>query len=278
MDKRRWAWLSKTYYSYLKKCNFIPRVNEIALLTIIATNPDPERQVKAKQEIIVGNLRMIAQEAMKIRDKDTHNLTVEDLIGHGVEGMYVAFNKFDYSKIKKQRFSTYAMYWVKKRMQVAALGEGRVISINDKVLLGMRKVKAALEEGVTPDPKEIAAWVRKVFKCRFHKGTAKVCLEMWNSGFYVDSLEHQVTYKEKVSDITPSLIVAMNKLSVMDKDIIVRTVIKEETLDTVAKSYGITRERIRQRQEKALAVLRVELTGEPSENFNLTNYKKSGIL
>ena len=278
MDKRRWAWLSKTYYSYLKKCNFIPRVNEIALLTIIATNPDPERQVKAKQEIIVGNLRMIAQEAMKIRDKDTHNLTVEDLIGHGVEGMYVAFNKFDYSKIKKQRFSTYAMYWVKKRMQVAALGEGRVISINDKVLLGMRKVKAALEEGVTPDSKEIAAWVRKVFKCRFHKGTAKVCLEMWNSGFYVDSLENQVTYKEKVSDITLSLIVAMNKLSVMDKDIIVRTIIKEETLDTVAKSYGITRERIRQRQEKALAVLRVELTGEPSENFNLTNYKKSGIL
>ena len=236
---------------------------------------------KAAHKLVTSHLRLVAKIAMGYRG---YGLPVTDLISEGNVGIMQAVKKFDPEK--GFRLATYAMWWIRAQIQEYVLHSWSLVKIGTtaaqkKLFFNLKKLKNQLEsidEGnLSPEN------VREIAK-RLNVKEAEV-ESMENRLFSSDqSLNVQIGTEEKTEwqDIikddrkTPDTIIeninefdyrknllekAMNVLNPREKQIIKlrKLAEKPKKLEELSKHFQISRERVRQIEEKAMEKLQNEI-------------------
>ncbi len=236
---------------------------------------------KAAHKLVTSHLRLVAKIAMGYRG---YGLPVTDLISEGNIGIMQAVKKFDPEK--GFRLATYAMWWIRAQIQEYVLHSWSLVKIGTtaaqkKLFFNLKKLKNQLEsidEGnLSPEN------VREIAK-RLNVKEAEV-VSMENRLFSSDqSLNVQIGSEEKTEwqDIikddrkTPDTIIeninefdyrknllekAMNVLNTREKQIIKlrKLAEKPKKLEELSKHFEISRERVRQIEEKAMEKLQNEI-------------------
>jgi RNA polymerase primary sigma factor len=227
---------------------------------------------EAKDRMITSNLRLVVANAKRYRG---HGVPFGDLIQEGTIGLNRAVEKFDWRKGFK--FSTYATWWIRQACQRAVSNQGHTIRIPTHVQerqqkLGRARSRLELELGREPTLEELAAdtgYRLDHVDEALHAVDAKVSMnrQVGEDGMELGDLfadENAVDPAVAGAEILRSRRVADALARLGDTE---RRVLElrfgfdgePRTLEAIGKALGISRERIRQLETRALAQLRSEL-------------------
>ncbi len=267
----------RMYLKEIGRVSLLTAQDEVTLAKAIEAG-----DMVAKQRLTEANLRLVVSIAKKYIGR---GMSFLDLIQEGNMGLIRAVEKFDYHKGYK--FSTYATWWIRQAITRAIADQARTIripvhmveTINKLVRVSRRLLQElgrepsddeiAEEMGITPEK------VREIVKV----SQDPVSLET-PIGEEEDS--HLGDFVEDKEAVSPSDAASLTMLHNEVEDILdtltprERRVLQlrfglidghQRTLEEVGKRFGVTRERIRQIEAKALRKLR-----HPSRSKKLRDY------
>lgn len=126
------------YFNDISKYPLLDAKTELELGRRIKENQDME----AREQLIQSNLRLVISVAKPYKNAN-NNMSLEDLIGYGNQGLVVAADKYDYTK--GFRFSTCAVPWIKQAITKAIAERSRSIRIPAHIIQAFSKYKKAVE-------------------------------------------------------------------------------------------------------------------------------------
>ncbi len=257
---------------YLREIGQYPLLNaheERVLAKRIVDGDDEARNLLAR-----ANLRLVVSIAKKYVGRSP-DLTLLDLIQEGNLGLFKAVDKFDFTKGFK--FSTYATWWIRQAITRALADQSRTIRIPVHMVETMAKYKQVSRRlsqdlGRDPMPEEIATEmgveVEKIYQIeKISQDTISLELPIGDeddnsrlSDFIADDKitapDQEVSHSiltDQITEILDTLSEKERKILEMRHGLLDGTY---HTLEEVGKEFGVTRERIRQIEAKALEKIR----------------------
>ncbi|MDC0549464.1 RNA polymerase sigma factor RpoH [Alphaproteobacteria bacterium] len=248
-----------------------------------------KNNTKAAHKLVTSHLRLVAKIAMGYRG---YGLPVADLIAEGNIGMMHAVKKFDPER--GFRLATYAMWWIKAAIQEFVLRSWSQVKIGTtasqkKLFFNLRKIKSkinALDDGdLSPNQVNLIAKSLDVSEAdvismnrRMLGGDHSLNAQMnkndgeeteWQD-LLTDDRENQETLFEKHEEKTirsKLMIDALNLLKSREKDIIIKRRLTDNpmTLEDLSQEYKVSRERIRQIENRAFEKLQESMKLKASE-------------
>ena len=259
----------KLYLKDIQKTNLLTAEEERALARRI-----DDGDMAARDQMIESNLRLVVKIAKRYMNR---GLPFLDLIEEGNLGLIKAVERFKLSK--ECRFSTYATWWIRQSIERALVNQSRTIRLPVHVSDDINKLIKITRELVRvynrePQIKEVAeamgvepAYVRRLMVLL--KKTYSIEHPMGENSDYslIDTIEDTSVVNplelaewlnkyQLIADLLATLndnekeIIAL-RFGLNDRD--------PQTLDTIGRQFGVTRERIRQIEAKSLEKLRVLL-------------------
>jgi RNA polymerase primary sigma factor len=257
---------------------YLREIGQYPLLTALEERTLAKRIVDGDEEarnlLARANLRLVVSIAKKYVGRSP-DLTLLDLIQEGNLGLFKAVDKFDHTKGFK--FSTYATWWIRQAITRALADQSRTIRIPVHMVETMAKYKQVSRRlsqdlGRDPMPEEIATEmnveVEKIYQIeKISQDTISLELPIGDdddrsrlSDFIADdkitSPDQEVAHSiltDQIQEILDSLSEKERKILEMRHGLLDGTY---HTLEEVGKEFGVTRERIRQIEAKALEKIR----------------------
>ena len=237
---------------------------------------------KAAHKLVTSHLRLVAKIAMGYRG---YGLPVTDLISEGNVGIMQAVKRFDPEK--GFRLATYAMWWIRAQIQEYVLHSWSLVKIGTtaaqkKLFFNLRKLKnqlTSIDSGnLSPENvREIATRldVKEVevidMNNRLYGGDQSLNVKVSNEAdtewqdMLVDQNEIQDEILEKKNELSYRKKIFKKALEVLnerEKEIITLRKLREKPLklEELSAKFNISRERVRQIEEKALKKLQKEVS------------------
>ena len=266
---------------YLQQIGKIPMLSPEEELDIAKKIKD-EHSEFSKNVLVNANLRLVVSIAKKYIGR---GLSFSDLIQEGNIGLMKAAERFDYTKGYK--FSTYATWWVQQSITRAIADKARSIRLPIHMIESLNKIKKTTidmttELGRTPTKQEIAYRLGiSVAKLNQIIKSAQPTISMETPANQKDDSSKIADYIVDNSTITPESMVSqesmledikkmLNQLMPKERDVLIMRYGlnndgTKKTLDEIGSQYGVSRERIRQIENRAISKLK-----KMCKNENLT--------
>ncbi|MDI6777670.1 MAG: RNA polymerase sigma factor RpoD [Patescibacteria group bacterium] len=263
---------SDSVQMYLREIGRVPLLKAEEEVSLAKRNEKGD--LAAKQKLTEANLRLVVSIAKKYVGRST-NLSLLDLIQEGNIGLFRAVEKFDYRKGYK--FSTYATWWIRQAITRALADQSRTIRIPVHMVETINKYTQATrrlvqELGRDPLPEEIAAEmgievekVRHIMK--ISQETVSIETPVGDSeddsilGDFIEDTETVMPHHSAARKLLADHVeLALKDLTPREQKILkIRFGLEDgvtHTLEEVGHEFGVTRERIRQIEAKALDKIR----------------------
>jgi RNA polymerase sigma-32 factor len=265
------------YLQQIKKFPMLTEKQEVSL----ANKWRNEGDTKAAHALVTSHLRLVARIAMGYRG---YGLPITELISEGNIGLMQAVKKYDPDK--GFRLATYAMWWIRAAIQEYVLKSWSLVKIGTtaaqkKLFFNLKKIKNQLSdysdgnlkphqvkeisERLNVSEKEVTEMEGRISGNDYSLNSivSSESDEEWQEWLVDEDADHgiKIAEKEEINKRKILLAKAINVLNEREKNIIQLRKLSEEpkTLEELSKEYKISRERIRQIEERAFEKLQLEM-------------------
>ena len=272
------------YLQQIKKFPMLSQKEEISLARKWIKKGD----TAAAHKLVTSHLRLVARIAMGYKG---YGLPITELISEGNIGLMQAVKKYDPEK--GFRLSTYAMWWIRAAIQEYVLKSWSLVKIGTtaaqkKLFFNLKKIKNQLtsynDGSLKPDQvKEIAERLdvteAEVSDMEGRMSGTDYSLNAvvsddgeseWQDWLVDEDADQEVKLaeREELSKRKNLLSKAINILNDREQEIISARKLSEipKTLEELSKTYKISRERVRQIEEKAFEKLQLEMVSLAKES------------
>lgn len=258
---------STSMSTYLRDINTYPLISieeEVELARLIRRGGIESE--KAKKKLIEANLRFVVSIANQFHTK---NFEISDLVSEGNIGLVKAAERFDDTKGFK--FISYAVWWIRQSIMAAIAENGRIIRlpINQQAsiqLYNQLAVETMQTEQRKPTAEEFAAFAdidvekaRMLIEANMSTVSADSSIGHEDEDTSVGDLLSSDSRTDSHADeesLHEDLVRTMSAiLQPREREIVMRSFGingKEESLEVIGSSMGLTRERVRQIRERAI--------------------------
>ncbi len=272
---------------YLQQIGKIPLISHEEEIEVARQIKENNSEI-AKNILVNANLRLVVSIAKKYIGR---GLSFLDLIQEGNIGLMKAAERFDYEKGYK--FSTYATWWIQQSITRAIADKARVIRLPIHMIESLGKIRKATldlttELGHPPSKQEVA------YKLGLSVQKLTSILKSAQSTISIETPANQKEDSTKIADyivdentMAPDNRVSqenlfsdiqkmLKQLSPKERDILILRYGldnngEKKTLDEIGSHYGVSRERIRQIENRAISKLK-KLCKNANLTVDLKNY------